>query len=530
MIQSPAESRVANFSWFFSNPDTPETIRSYILGWGGVRDYGMTGSRREDTEGAAPMRTGITLLVSLSALFLTASAHAQHGGGHVMSAPQAPHFSAPHFSQPMMPYFEQPMMPHFNQPRTTHVNQSTAPHVNQANGVRSNIGRQAGSDLASAQHNNSAPVGRYVNRTTSKVHALSNALQQNHAITGRHSGSSSNSKLAAALAKNAAGSGANKQSATTGMTASATTAAAGKSTSPSIANPTTSTSSLATPTKSATNLTTMSTGSSTTPVTSPTTPAAGGSQVPTTTKPTTVATTNTGTTTGTATTATPSLGSITSTSPTLTSSGNPTTFNSSTPSTFNPLGSTAPILNLGLGFGFGGNFGLMTLPNGHHYYVYYPNLYGGYGSGYGYGYRNRYYGNGYSNNSNNSMYFAQMRRLSRLVNDLNSLTRGGNVAPAISSRLHSDLMGVVASNFRPSQQSVQQLSTDLATILPTRTGPMMNTGELAQHLMVVMNGGGQNMFQVQNSIAGAQGIMSMSGVPQQGIQRISSDLVTVSSF
>ena len=86
------------------------------------------------------------------------------------------------------------------------------------------------------------------------------------------------------------------------------------------------------------------------------------------------------------------------------------------------------------------------------------------------------------------------------------------------------------NNFRPSQQSVQQLSTDLATILPTRTVPMMNTGELAQHLMVVMNGGGQNMIQVQNSITGAQGIMSMSGVPQQGIQKISSDLMMVSNL
>jgi hypothetical protein len=474
------------------------------------------------------MRTGITVLASWSVLFLTAAAHAQHGGGHVASAPQAPHFSAPHFSQPMMPYFEQPMMPRYNQTRTPHVNQSATSHVNQASGVRSNMGRAAGSDLSSAQHNNAVPVGRYVNRTTSKVHALSNALQENHAITGHHSGSSPNSKLAAALAKNSAGSGANKQAGTAGVTASAATPAAGQNTVASIANPPTSTSSQASPTKTATNLTTMSTGSSATPVTSTTTPTttptAGGSQAPTATKPTTVATTTSPTTGTTTTTTTPSLGSITPTTSTLTTSGNPTTFNSSTPSTFNPFGSTAPILNLGLGFGFGGNFGLMTLPNGHHYYVYYPSVYGGYGYG------NRYYGNGYNNNSNNSMYFAQMRRLSRLVSDLNNLTQGGNVAPAMSSRLHSDLMGLVTNNFRPSQQSVQQLSTDLATILPTRTVPMMNTGELAQHLMVVMNGGGQNMFQVQNSIAGAQGILSMSGVPQQGIQRISSDLAMVSSL
>ena len=81
----------------------------------------------------------------------------------------------------------------------------------------------------------------------------------------------------------------------------------------------------------------------------------------------------------------------------------------------------------------------MTLPNGQHYSVYYPSVYGGYGYG------NRNYGNGYynNNNTNNSMYFAQMRRLSRLVNDLNNLTQGANVAPAMSARLQSDLMGIV---------------------------------------------------------------------------------------
>ena len=93
--------------------------------------------------------------------------------------------------------------------------------------------------------------------------------------------------------------------------------------------------------------------------------------------------------------------------------------------------------------------------------------YSPYGSGYGYG-RNRYYGSRYYGtrnnygNRNNSMYFAQMRRLSRLASDLNMLNRGTGAGAGagagtgantglnsnMTSRIRGDLMGVVFSNRR----------------------------------------------------------------------------------
>ena len=95
-------------------------------------------------------------------------------------------------------------------------------------------------------------------------------------------------------------------------------------------------------------------------------------------------------------------------------------------------------------------------------------LYGGYGyQTYGIAtYRGRryyvpinYYGNRNYGNRNNSMYFAQMRRLSRLASDLNTLSRGSAVSANMTSRIRGDLMGVVFGNGTPPYQTVHQLAT-----------------------------------------------------------------------
>jgi hypothetical protein len=144
-----------------------------------------------------------------------------------------------------------------------------------------------------------------------------------------------------------------------------------------------------------------------------------------------------------------------------------------------------------------------------------------YGSGFG----ARYYGNGM-----NSQYFAQMRRLARLVTALDNLTVGSTTASQIhTSRLQSGLMGVVWGNPRPPGLAVHQLAAHIASTLPGRKIPMMNTGQLARDLAVVMNAPGHNIVQIHQSIGSAQSIMNESGVAHPGIQTISSDLRTVAS-
>jgi len=152
--------------------------------------------------------------------------------------------------------------------------------------------------------------------------------------------------------------------------------------------------------------------------------------------------------------------------------------------------------------------------------------YGGYSSrrAYGSGYGSRYYGNG-----NNSQYFAQMRRLSQLVNALNNLTVGSTVSQLQTSRVHSGLVGVVFGNARPPSQPVYQLAKHLASTLPNRKIPMMNTGQLARDLAVVMNGRGHNTSQIHQAIGSAESIMNQSGVAGPGIQAIASDLRMVAS-
>jgi hypothetical protein len=178
-------------------------------------------------------------------------------------------------------------------------------------------------------------------------------------------------------------------------------------------------------------------------------------------------------------------------------------------------------------------------------------LVGFYNTGYGYGHHryfgvgyygiaNRnYYGNSYANR-NNSMYFGQMRRLSQLSNDLSRLSNGAGAGGAanagggfngnMTSRIRGDLMGVVFSNGAPPYQTVHQLASDLVTHLPNRSTPMINSGQLAQALMVVMNASGQSGMQVEGAIGSAQSALNMSGVHGQGIQTIVGDMAAVATW
>ncbi len=162
----------------------------------------------------------------------------------------------------------------------------------------------------------------------------------------------------------------------------------------------------------------------------------------------------------------------------------------------------------------------------------------GYGTGYGRGYGGRRgyggyggYGRGYGGygNGNNSYYFAHMRAIARLANDLNGLSRGMTIATGRANRIRSDLMRVVYGGNSPPPAMVQQLSMDLTRILPTRTSPMMNTGQLARDLAVVMNGGREYSMQVQSAIGRAHSALRHAGVPNQGVQTLISDMMGVAS-
>ena len=168
-------------------------------------------------------------------------------------------------------------------------------------------------------------------------------------------------------------------------------------------------------------------------------------------------------------------------------------------------------------------------------------LYGGYGypsygiatyRGHRYYVPINYYGNRNYGNGNNSMYFAQMRRLSRLASDLNMLNRGAGTGASanMTSRIRGDLMGVVFGNGTPPYQTVHQLAAGLVTHLPNRTTPMMNSGQLARDLMVVMNGSGHNMSQIESAIGSAHSVLNMSGVNAMGIQTIVNNMGMVATW
>jgi hypothetical protein len=149
----------------------------------------------------------------------------------------------------------------------------------------------------------------------------------------------------------------------------------------------------------------------------------------------------------------------------------------------------------------------------------------------GYHASRNYHGNGWGNRGygyrNSSMVNNRMRRLSRLVRDLNTLTVGYAASPNERNILRNDLMGVAQQGIRPPLPAVQQLSEGLISHLPDRRTPYMNTERLALDLEAVMNGSQLPPARVNQAIRSAQSILRSSGVPQAGIQALSADLKAV---
>ncbi len=145
---------------------------------------------------------------------------------------------------------------------------------------------------------------------------------------------------------------------------------------------------------------------------------------------------------------------------------------------------------------------------------------------YGSGVRSGYRGYGYGNR-NSSMASARMRRLARVVRDLNSLTVGSR--PPVNDRniLRNDLMSLAQGGMRPASSSVQQLSAHLVNYLPRRSTPLLNTERLALNLETVMNGARLNASQVNRAINSSQTLLRSSGLPQAAQQAVASAMRNV---
>ena len=421
-----------------------------------------------------------------------------HGGGHAAPAPKPPHFSPP-------------PAPNFSQPNMSHANTA---HMNAINQGGLNAGHAPGAVTPAGYYRQPRHSTASSTKTTTRLHNLSNALQAAHASMTGQTGS----------AATPAGQSSVKStlSVATAGTSSASSTPAGQSSIKS-------TSSLATAGTSSTSSTPAGPSA-----VSGTSAVAGSGTIGT---PATVAgqsavkgTTSLASTTTNATPARTAFSTATTGAnlPSNIGSATGTAASSSTGST-----TTVPATNP-TGWKYRMTPAYLSLMS---------ELYGPYGLPHynpiNYG-RHRYYGSSYYGirNNNNSMYFAQMRRVSRLANDLNTLNGGSgvstNVAAGVStnmtSRIRGDLIGVVVGNGTPPYQTVHQLAAGLVTHLPNRTTPMMNTGQLARDLMVVMNGSGNNVSQIQSAIGSAHSLLNMSGVHQQGIQTIVNDMGMVATW
>lgn len=158
-----------------------------------------------------------------------------------------------------------------------------------------------------------------------------------------------------------------------------------------------------------------------------------------------------------------------------------------------------------------------------------PYLFHGYGYpavGYymPYGYRRSFYGSLRPVGD-----FGRMRRLARLMNDLDNLIPGVAPAPARVAELRDHLNAVVYAKDRPAPQFVAKLANDLAGTIPSRNVPMLNTGQLAADLERVVNAGAESPAQLQDAIESVRRELWHSGVSDRGILLIVADLRTLTS-
>ena len=531
---------------------------------------GLRFDRRDGRFGGSSMRWRFFAMALGVVVFggLQVEAGPPHGGGHAGGAPRAPHFSPPpvphfHFSQPKPAQQNAAHSSAMRQggfsPGYTSAGYYYRPRHSTSGGTKNTSKLHQLSNALQASHpakpsGQASMTGR--TRTTTKLHQLSNALQESHASNG-------SSRSASHSVTSQGGS----VKATSAAPSAATTATSGTARGPSPLSNSLSLASNGAASGSgmpAGNSAIKSTFSLANTETGGTTPATSAGQSPI---KSTLSLSNTGSA-GTAPTtsagqspimSTLSLSNSGSSAAPAGSSFSMTKTAAKLPNAIGSTGNTAALTSTGSTTSTSA-----TNPTGpaarstSAYFSLMSELYGPYGLphyspyGYGNGYgRNRYYGSRYSGygrqnyngNRNNSMYFAQMRRISRLANDLAALSRrGGGGAGAglgasagvgingnMTSRIRGDLIGVVFGNSMPPYQSVHQLAADLVTHLPSRTVSMFNSGQLARNLMVVMNGGGQNPTQIQSAIGGAHSLLNMSGVNAQGIQTIVNDMGMVAT-
>jgi len=152
------------------------------------------------------------------------------------------------------------------------------------------------------------------------------------------------------------------------------------------------------------------------------------------------------------------------------------------------------------------------------YVLYYPRRYYGYGA--------RYYGVRTS-----PTYFAELKRLTKLTNDLESLTMGTAAPSTTVDQLQSDLMGIVYRTEKPPPAAdVRQLVADLAAILPSRQIPWLNTAQMARDLEAVMNAGRYTGPGIEQAMDTIRSNLIAAGVDISGVRQLTHDLREVTDW
>ena len=128
-----------------------------------------------------------------------------------------------------------------------------------------------------------------------------------------------------------------------------------------------------------------------------------------------------------------------------------------------------------------------------------------------------------------AMSAAQQQNVQKLQGDLAAIKSGSQVTPAQKQALTASLQNMATGATKPSQQSVEQLSTDLSKALSDGNISAKDQAQLSKDLGVVMNSANIPQSEVQQASESAQAILKASGVSKTDVQQIGTDLKAIST-
>ncbi|MCE1248544.1 MAG: hypothetical protein LWY06_18050 [Firmicutes bacterium] len=123
---------------------------------------------------------------------------------------------------------------------------------------------------------------------------------------------------------------------------------------------------------------------------------------------------------------------------------------------------------------------------------------------------------------------AQQANIQKLAGDLQTIKGKSTVTPEMKQQLSNDIMGMCKGATKPSQSSVDKLTTDLTSALSDKQLSKQEMVKLSKDLNYVLNSANISDEQIQQIVTDAETILKSSGISKSDAETIKNDLLAIS--